>query len=56
MKFHLSLVKAIIQEKYYTESKVRGFTIPANEPENIGGTNKAPNPMDLMKHPMQVAQ
>lgn len=48
MKFHLSIVKATIQEKYYTESKVRGFTILADEPENIGGTNKAPSPIDLM--------
>ena len=48
MKYHLSLVKASIRQKYYTESKVRGFTIPADEPENIGGTNKAPSPIDLM--------
>lgn len=48
MKYHLSLLKASIQEKYYTESKVRGFTIPSDEPETIGGTNKAPSPIDLM--------
>lgn len=48
MKFHLSLVKAIIRQKYYTESKVREFTIPSDELENIGGTNKAPSPIDLI--------
>jgi putative redox protein len=48
MKYHLSLLKATIQEKYYTESKVRGFTILSDEPETIGGTNKAPSPIDLM--------
>jgi putative redox protein len=48
MKFHLSLVKATIKQKYYTELTVRGFTILADEPENIGGTNKAPSPIDLM--------
>ena len=48
MEYHISLVRAKIQDKYYTESKVRGFTVFSDEPESIGGTNRAPNPLDLM--------
>ena len=48
MEHHISLVRAKIQDKYYTELKVRGFTVFSDEPESVGGTNKAPSPFDLM--------
>ena len=48
MEHHISLVRAKIQDKYYTELKVRGFTVFSDEPESVGGTNRAPSPFDLM--------
>ncbi|WP_435262990.1 OsmC family protein [Tenacibaculum sp. nBUS_03] len=48
MKQHVSLVRTKIHSKYYTESKVAGFTVFSDEPKALGGTNKAPNPIDLM--------
>ncbi|CAM1346127.1 OsmC family protein [Tenacibaculum crassostreae] len=48
MKQHVSLVRSKIQNKYYTESKVSGFFVESDEPIALGGTNKAPSPIDLM--------
>ncbi|MFC5046044.1 OsmC family protein [Aquimarina hainanensis] len=48
MKQHVSLVRSKIQNKYYTESKVSGFSVQSDEPIALGGTNKAPSPIDLM--------
>ncbi|WP_435262077.1 OsmC family protein [Tenacibaculum sp. nBUS_03] len=48
MKQHISLIRAKIEEKYYTKLKVSGFNLESDEPVAIGGTNKAPSPIDLM--------
>jgi putative redox protein len=48
IRTHLSLVKSTNTEKYLTESKVRQFTIKADEPIINKGTDLAPTPLDLL--------
>lgn len=48
MEQHISLVRGKIQDKYFTELKVRGFSILSDEPKSVGGTNRAPSPFDLL--------
>lgn len=48
MKTHLSLIKTVNTEKFYSESKVRQFTITADEPLTNQGTDLAPSPLDLL--------
>lgn len=45
---HLSLVKTVNKETLYTESKIRQFTINADEPILNRGTDLAPTPFDLL--------
>ena len=48
IKQHLSLVKASNAKDYYTVCKVRQFTIIADEPITIEGTDLGPSPFDLL--------
>ena len=48
IKPHLSLVKASNEKDYYTVCKVRQFTIIADEPVTIEGTDLGPSPFDLL--------
>ena len=48
MKIHLSLIKTTNAENFYSESKVRQFTISADEPITNQGTDLAPAPLDLL--------
>lgn len=45
---HLSLVKTANTQTYYTVSKVRQFTIDADEPISNLGTDLAPTHFDLL--------
>lgn len=45
---HLSLVKTVNSGNFYSETKVRQFTIYADEPETNQGTDLAPSPLDLL--------
>jgi putative redox protein len=48
-KAHISLIKSEnLSPHLYTTSKVRGFEINSDEPENHGGENRAPAPFDLL--------
>ncbi len=42
--------KAVLEKKsgFESEVKMRDFTITIDEPEKVGGTNKGPNPIEVL--------
>lgn len=47
MAIHTARAESVLREGMTAESTSRGFTISADEAENIGGTNTAMNPVEM---------
>lgn len=49
-KNKMTKYKAVLNKKgrFESEVKIRDFTITIDEPERIGGTNKGPNPVEVL--------